>query len=180
MSANQGSKQSFWTTLPGILTGCAGVIGAVAALIGACYTAGLLSGFNPTATPSGQTVTVITQIVQPLPVSTDIVLPSPVPAAVTPNLLIPPQESQCPYDARASWLPYRDTWYGPWDGFWLRYDVNYFYVYDPNQWDAAKAAYGLETGYSTQMTRNGWIELLQSPFWVCIHIPGNVYVVYVP
>lgn len=41
-------KQSFWSTLPGILTGCAGLIGAVAGLITILYTVGV---FQP-ATPS--------------------------------------------------------------------------------------------------------------------------------
>ena len=36
--------ESFWKTLPGILTGLAGLVGAVAALTTALYTAGIIGG----------------------------------------------------------------------------------------------------------------------------------------
>lgn len=61
MTEDQNSKRSFWTTLPGILTGCAAVITAAATLIGALYAAGIISqqGSSPTPTrPSVQTTPV--------------------------------------------------------------------------------------------------------------------------
>jgi hypothetical protein len=181
MSANENGKQSFWTTLPGILTGCAGVIGAIATLIGASYAAGLLGGGASTPSPAAVTVIAYTQIVQPIPVSTEITIPPLIlNSTATPDLAPLPQESGCPSDTRAQWLPYRDTWYGPWDGFSILYDLYNFYVYDPNQWNAQMGTYGLQSYYPIQFARNTWTELLSSPFWVCIDIPGNVYVVYQP
>ena len=182
MSTHQNGKPSFWTTFPGILTGCAGIIGAVASLIGACYAAGLLGRGDPTPSPPAPvTVVAYTQIVQPLPISTEITIPPPIlDSTATPDLAPLPQNSGCPPDARAQWLPYRDTWYGPWNGFSILYDLSNFYVYDPNQWNAQLGTYGLQIYYPIQFARNTWTELISSPFWVCIDMPGNVYVVYLP
>jgi len=179
MTANNDKKQSFWTTLPGILTGCAGLITAITGLIGACYASGLLAGPTPTTPPPTAVSIAPTETPQPISASTNVItLVAPNPATTT-DLSVPEGESGCPYDERMGWLVYRDTWYGPWDGYWIQYDVNYFYVYDPNLWNASLGTYGLQTPYSTQFARNAWTELLASPFWVCIDIPGNVYVVYV-
>jgi hypothetical protein len=42
---------SFWTTLPGILTGCGGLVGAIATLVGACYTVMVFLG-GPASSPT--------------------------------------------------------------------------------------------------------------------------------
>ena len=42
--------QSFWTTMPGILTGCAAMITAIGGLLAVLYTAGVLQ--PPTPAPS--------------------------------------------------------------------------------------------------------------------------------
>ena len=172
------NKPNFWTTLPGILTGCAAMITAVTGLFGACYASGAFSGlFAASATPTVASP-LVTDTPQPVEAATvAVTLAAPSPSTST-NLAVPAVDSGCPHDGRMGWLQYRDTWYGPWDGYWIRYDVNYFYVYDPNLWNAVVGSYGLETPYSTQFTRNAWTELIDSPFWVCIDIPGNVYVVY--
>jgi hypothetical protein len=119
-------------------------------------------------------------------VPTEIVLPPtptpiPVPDSSSATILAPlPSNYGCPADARAGWLQFRDTWYGPWAGYYLRYDLYYFYVYDPAQWDASTGSYGLQIPYSNQVDRNTWQQLNGSPFWVCIDQPGNVYTIYVP
>ena len=46
------SDKSFWTTLPGILTGIAAVLTAIATLIGALSAAGIISFQSPTPPPS--------------------------------------------------------------------------------------------------------------------------------
>lgn len=49
-------EQSFWTTVPGILTGIGGVIGAGAALVTALYSAGIIGNrATKNATPGVQT-----------------------------------------------------------------------------------------------------------------------------
>lgn len=179
MSANKKETQSFWTTVPGILTGCATLLGAVGGLIAALHAAGLIGSETPTPPPA-ITPIVVTRIVDPDPISTEFVLPSPFPATATPELAALPQGSGCPYDPRAGWLPYRDTWYGAWNGYSIRYDIFNFYVWDPNQWNAWLGTYGLEIPYSGQIGRDAWVELVNSPFWVCVDVPGNVYVIYVP
>ena len=178
MGANQTDKPSFWTTLPGILTGCAAMITAVTGLFGVCYASGAFSGFlsaSPTPTATSLPATHTPQPVEAVSAGVTLAAPSP---STTTNLAVPAVESGCPYDERMGWLVYRDTWYGPWDGYWIRYDISYFYVYDPNLWNETLASYGLQTPYSTQFTRNAWTELIDSPFWVCIDTSGNVYVVY--
>ncbi len=50
MSSSTPNKQSFWTTLPGILTGIAGVVTASAALVGALATAGFFDDDEPPPT----------------------------------------------------------------------------------------------------------------------------------
>lgn len=69
--AKQNSKQSFWTTLPGILTGCATMITAIATLIGALYTASIIRGKqDPTPTP-------ITAITESAPNTRPLDIPTP-------------------------------------------------------------------------------------------------------
>lgn len=48
--ADAGNSKSFWTTLPGILTGIAGVIIAISGLIGGLYAGGILGNSTPTIT----------------------------------------------------------------------------------------------------------------------------------
>jgi hypothetical protein len=48
-SKEDGSKISYWNTLPGILTGLAGVIGAIGALVAGLNQAGLIGKREPTA-----------------------------------------------------------------------------------------------------------------------------------
>jgi hypothetical protein len=154
------------------------MITAVTGLFGACYASGALTGLfsiTPTPTVTSIQVTDTPQPVQAATVAVTLAAPSPFTST---NLAVPPAQSGCPYDERMGWLVYRDTWYGPWDDYWIRYDVNYFYVYDPNLWNDSQGSYGLETPYSTQFTRNAWTELIDSPFWVCIDTTGNVFAVY--
>jgi hypothetical protein len=49
--ADAGHTKSFWTTLPGILTGITGVIAAVTGLVGGLYATGIIGGSTPTSTP---------------------------------------------------------------------------------------------------------------------------------
>jgi hypothetical protein len=177
----KSEKRSFWTTLPGILTGCASVMTALATLMGACYTVGrFIGGENGLFLPAS-ILAPPTDTPQPAPTATSTPVPLSTPdSSSASSLSVPPANSGCPYDARAGWLQYWNTWYGPWDGFYIRYDQYFFYVYDPNQWNATAGVYGLETPYSTQFNRNAWTELVGSPFWVCVDMAGNVYGVYVP
>ncbi len=108
--------------------------------------------------------------------------PIPTPDSANTTILAPlPANYGCPADARAGWLPYRDTWYGiaSWNGYQLSYDIYSFYVYDPFQWNTSTGSYGLTIPYSNQISRNVWQQLNGSPFWVCIDQSGNVYSVYV-
>jgi len=73
-SSNQTSS-GFWTTLPGVLTGLAGVIGAITALIVGLKEAGLI-GQN--TTPSSSPSPSVTSTPSPAPVSSDN-QPSPTP-----------------------------------------------------------------------------------------------------
>jgi hypothetical protein len=73
--SNSQSNKSFWTTLPGILTGIAALVTALAALIGALSAAGILSP-QPAAT-AGPT---------PRAIATDTPIPTPrVIATATPH-----------------------------------------------------------------------------------------------
>jgi len=51
MSADRESK-SFWTTIPGILSGCAAIITAIAAVIGALVALGVMGSDKPQQTPN--------------------------------------------------------------------------------------------------------------------------------
>jgi hypothetical protein len=54
-SENGKSSKSFWSTIPGLLTGCAAIITAIAGLIGALVAIGIISPGNPpnpTSAPS--------------------------------------------------------------------------------------------------------------------------------
>lgn len=69
-------KKSFWHTLPGIITAIAGLLGAVATLITALYTAGIIQGgpeevsegAGTSAGPSGTTAVEVTAPAAPPPV----------------------------------------------------------------------------------------------------------------
>ncbi len=151
-----------------------GCISAVlVAVIGGVVTLAVndkLPFFSPTPTAT------IAPTVLP-PTSTSLPVPNSSSATV---LSVLPANYACPADARAGWLQYRDTWYGPWAGYYLRYDLYYFYVYDPSQWNTSAGSYGLQIPYSIQINRDIWQQLSGSPFWVCIDQPGNVYTIYLP
>jgi hypothetical protein len=106
-------------------------------------------------------------------------LPTPNVGAVEPAPL--PPNNTCPYDARGGWLAFQNTWYGPYAGGQsISYDLQFFYVYDPNQYNSLTQAYGNVTSYSTAFERNRWTRLIGSPMWVCVDTPGNVYAAYAP
>ena len=180
---SQDNKQSFFITAHGILTGCAAVITAVASLIGACYAAGLLRPTNLSLlTTQTQPPTLTAVVAEPLPTlipETEKLtqLPTPLPNTNS-DFNIPILDSNCPFDPRAGWLYYPHSWYGPWSGYYILYDLNYFYVFDPYQWDQYTGSYGVQIPYSNQFAHNSWIELIYSPFWACIDNSGNAYVVY--
>ncbi len=78
------NSQSFWTTLPGILTGLAALLTAIGGLITASYATGLYKAFIPNATPAAAASTLApagsTSVPQAQPASLPV-LPTP-----TPNL----------------------------------------------------------------------------------------------
>lgn len=138
---------------------------------------------TPTPKPSTRTPlpTQVSDVSSPTPLSSaEIPLSTPLPSDS--NEWAPlPSTYQCPYDARAGWLPLQSTWYGPiGSGYWISYDTFFFYVYDPSQWNAVMNAYGVVVPYSTQMVRNQWTPLIGTPMWVCIDTGGQVFSVYSP
>jgi hypothetical protein len=66
--ADAGDRKSFWTTLPGILTGIAAVIIAITGLVGALYAAGIIGGSTPTSTPTPPATPTPTSV--PIPAAT--------------------------------------------------------------------------------------------------------------
>jgi hypothetical protein len=109
---------------------------------------------------------------------------APISNQVAPNPgLAPPASITCPADPRTSWLTYMSTWYGPYDIYYISYDLNFFYVWDPNLWNVFTQTYGNSiffSSYPVAAARNTWQPLNSTPFWVCIDSAGNVYAVYNP
>jgi hypothetical protein len=170
----KNNETSFWMTMPGLLTGGAILMTVIAVLTGVFSSAGLFKGNSPT--PAFIPPTVDPQTLQSSSNPADLI-PTPDPSIIN-GLPVPPTDSGCPYDTRAGWLQNKDTWYGPWDGYYIRYDAINFYVYDPKQWNAALGTNGLQTAYSTQIAQNSWTEFMGSPFQICINSVGNVYALY--
>ena len=80
--SNPPSSQSFWTTLPGVLTAVGGMIAGIAALLTALVSAGVLGG-RPTPIP----VPIV--VATALPMATTFVPePTATPRAVTPQAIV--------------------------------------------------------------------------------------------
>jgi hypothetical protein len=89
--SNPSGAQSFWSTLPGVLTAVGGIIAGTAALLTALVSAGVLGG-TPTATP----IPVVTATAA-LPIATAfIVEPTAPTAAVTPPVSVTSLPSVAP------------------------------------------------------------------------------------
>ncbi len=81
-NGSPSDKQSFWTTLPGILTALAGVIAAVATLITAMHGAGLLN-FG-TVNQTNSSLTEITTARTTIPTSISTTVPTSSPTTIQP------------------------------------------------------------------------------------------------
>lgn len=93
-----GQKQSFWTTLPGILTATSTLIASIGGLIGALFAAGIIGG-DDGAQPNAQvlpTATNVAQIGSPSPTPTVFLQGQPSPEPSFPTE--PPQ-----IDIRGAW-----------------------------------------------------------------------------
>ncbi len=75
----KGKKPSFWTTLPGLLTGLAAVITAIGGFITALYAAGLMAHSTPTPSPSLTPTAPVPTPTMPPPTHT---MPAPTPTPV--------------------------------------------------------------------------------------------------
>jgi len=95
MSDKQDNK-SFWTTVPGLLTGCATILTAIGGLVAALYAAGLLQVWFPVATPVPPTATLVrlSNAVVPLTATftrpADTAVPPIITPAGPPNTTVPP------------------------------------------------------------------------------------------
>lgn len=94
---NQKAPQSFWLTIPGVLTGCAAVITAIATIIGALYTAKLIGNSLPESSPeiietnTPASVPIVTTKVMDSP--TEVIIPeSDTPKSVSPTPVQAPTE----------------------------------------------------------------------------------------
>ena len=190
MSDTKNSKdsKSFWSTIPGLLTGCAAIITAVASLIGALAALNLFGG-DPPAPPTAVPATVVVVTATPEP-DRDI-LPTTLPTLAPPGEDVPedwvppvdnfPANNSCPYRADGIWLQLPGVEYGP---FW---DVNdgvaYSIAFDQQFIYIANSISGLMGTYDdpgTSNQRNQWVQLTNTPFTVCVDVNGLVFAAFVP
>jgi hypothetical protein len=115
MAENRKTK-SFWTTLPGILTGLAAVIVAISGLIGGLVAGGLLDGLPETppadqsnTSTSSQTLLLsdpaLTPVPPPATESVPVSIPSPEPAATLAPATSAPPEPTAPIASNCSDTP---------------------------------------------------------------------------
>jgi hypothetical protein len=109
--ANKPSKGggSFWTTLPGILTGCAALITAIGGVLGTLVALGIITpATEPTITPAPQTTLaptfVATRVVTLLPPTPPQATPPPVPSP-TNTPIAPPTSTPTPTPIRPTSTP---------------------------------------------------------------------------
>jgi len=90
--------------------------------------------------------------------------------------LAPTQGYACPYVAGIFWIPYPNTWYGPFGGYFIGwYSYGGFGVWNPYTYQPVNYPdpYG-------QAQRNTWFNLTGTPFNVCIDSSNKVYGQYWP
>lgn len=112
---------------------------------------------------------------QPQPQTSSTVVPTP----PTASSFVQPQalpHNTCPQVPGMFYLPYPNTWYGPFDGFALAWERSGgFYVWNPFY----NATVPFPDPYS-QVQRNTWLRLPNAPFNICVDsFKGNVFAQYV-
>ncbi|MEM7134751.1 MAG: hypothetical protein AAF702_51285 [Chloroflexota bacterium] len=192
-SGNSNRAQSFWTTIPGVLTGCAAIITAIAGLIGALAAANLIGG-NPPQDPIPPTdkpvVIVATQapaatpIIEATIVSVDNGAPTQE-ALVNPNEWVQPGNDlpvnyACPPRADGLWLQFQGVAYGPFYdsnnvGYSIAYDLQFIYVSS-----STMGMLGTFSDPGMNNQRNQWVALTGTPFELCVDINGSVFTAFVP
>jgi eukaryotic-like serine/threonine-protein kinase len=177
------------------------IITGVFAIIAACFTivgANIMDRMNPGSAPLPQP-SAVAVVATNAPISDDPAPPAKTPVAPTsapeafpqPNTDLPdpaetpfepldplPNNFQCPIRNDAGWLNVPGIWYGPFSQngvtYALGYDVSFIYVWDSVNGMRSWNDPGVEN------KRNQWLNLIGTPFDVCVDRQGFVFAAFSP
>ncbi len=184
-SNNSQHSKSFWSTIPGILTGCAALITAITGLITVLITIISSGGSDSTPTLPPATVVVVEANTTPAPVTPSVIGVTPVDLDNDPDEWIEPEVNlpsnyRCPPRVDSLWLQFPGIWYGP---FWNADSTAYSIFHDQQFIYVGHSIMGIVGTYEdpgVYNQRNQWVALPNTPFDVCVDTNGFVFAAYIP